>query len=427
MGGLNLFIISFSPPPSSFVVYEFTVFDLQRRPVCLDQFRQMVVLVVNVASFAPNAAEQYEQLEQLQREFGHAGFAVLAFPCNQFGGHELLDGPVIGETVAARLGAPSVAVFDKVRVNGTESCQLFTYLKGHAPAKDGALHIANNFTKFLVAKDGQVFQRYEPEVPVAALRDDVRTLLTAQAVHKADVTRSGTVVTVDMATSPMRPVPASQPRPCVSIPPPPGTSLSADLTRALGNIKTVDDLDQQWQYVRPQMSGGEASASSKPHVTSPADRAGPAYTTLTVPGGARKYLRFHSANNSMEQDDGDLDLLNNTTVIPSQEPAAMPPAPGPTQHELHNMTHPLPARTRHLSWDSGRGGSSHLDLTTLHAPPARARGPPSSKYRDDSGLECSARLSESKMSLVSRDSDGNISLGGRSFLSVGSSFVMTFV
>src|SRR5690242_2029770 len=46
-----------------------------------------VLLVVNTASkcgFTP----QYAGIEALWREFGHRGFEVLAFPCNQFGKQE---------------------------------------------------------------------------------------------------------------------------------------------------------------------------------------------------------------------------------------------------------------------------------------------------------------------------------------------------
>ncbi|HYA59403.1 MAG TPA: glutathione peroxidase, partial [Burkholderiaceae bacterium] len=50
-------------------------------------FAGKVLLIVNVASkcgFTP----QYEGLESLYRQFADRGFAVLGFPCDQFGHQE---------------------------------------------------------------------------------------------------------------------------------------------------------------------------------------------------------------------------------------------------------------------------------------------------------------------------------------------------
>ncbi len=53
----------------------------------LRQYEGKVLLIVNTASkcgFTP----QYEGLEALHRELAPRGFAVLGFPCNQFGAQE---------------------------------------------------------------------------------------------------------------------------------------------------------------------------------------------------------------------------------------------------------------------------------------------------------------------------------------------------
>ena len=66
-------------------VYDFTAQSLAGEEVPLKRFEGQVLLIVNTAS-ACGFTPQYKGLEQLQRELSPRGFAVLGFPCNQFGG-----------------------------------------------------------------------------------------------------------------------------------------------------------------------------------------------------------------------------------------------------------------------------------------------------------------------------------------------------
>jgi glutathione peroxidase-family protein len=49
-------------------------------------------------------------------------------------------------------------MFAKIDVNGDDAAELYTVLKGDGP------DIAWNFTKFLVGRDGEVLERFEPQV-----------------------------------------------------------------------------------------------------------------------------------------------------------------------------------------------------------------------------------------------------------------------
>jgi len=53
----------------------------------LEPYRGKVLLIVNVAS-ACGFTPQYQGLEVLWRKYRDRGFAVLGFPCNQFGRQE---------------------------------------------------------------------------------------------------------------------------------------------------------------------------------------------------------------------------------------------------------------------------------------------------------------------------------------------------
>ena len=92
-------------------VYDFTVMDIHDRMVSLGAWRGQVLLIVNTASrcgFTP----QYADLEVLQQRYRERGFSVLAFPCNQFGGHGLSIRPAERKLMTAggeQLGAGAEA------------------------------------------------------------------------------------------------------------------------------------------------------------------------------------------------------------------------------------------------------------------------------------------------------------------------------
>src|SRR6185436_3772507 len=69
------------------VLGDFRVHTLEGDPVSLGDWKGKVVLVVNTAS-ACGYTPQYAGLEKLHQELAPRGFAVLGFPCNEFGGQE---------------------------------------------------------------------------------------------------------------------------------------------------------------------------------------------------------------------------------------------------------------------------------------------------------------------------------------------------
>jgi glutathione peroxidase len=144
----------------------------------LGDFRGMVLLIVNVASqcgFTP----QYAGLETLYREFKDRGFAVLGFPCNQFGGQE----PGSDADIAAFCGSTydvTFPMFGKVDVNGPASHPLFRLLKTSRKGLLGTESIKWNFTKFLVDRRGAIVRRYAPSEAPAGIRRDIVELLAVE-------------------------------------------------------------------------------------------------------------------------------------------------------------------------------------------------------------------------------------------------------
>ena len=103
------------------------------------------------------------------------GFAVLGFPCNQFGGQEPGDAKQI-EQFCSRNYAVTFPMFAKVDVNGDKAHPLFKYLKNQ---KFGLLgpSIKWNFTKFLVDRSGKVVARHAPTAIPAGLKKEIEALL----------------------------------------------------------------------------------------------------------------------------------------------------------------------------------------------------------------------------------------------------------
>src|SRR6476659_4785791 len=65
----------------------FTVKDIDGKPVPLSRYHGQVVLITNVASFCGNTP-QYSSLEKLYQTYHGKGFTVLGFPSNDFGKQE---------------------------------------------------------------------------------------------------------------------------------------------------------------------------------------------------------------------------------------------------------------------------------------------------------------------------------------------------
>jgi len=141
----------------------------------LSAWEGQVLLIVNTASkcgFTP----QYEGLEALWRKYKDRGFAVLAFPCNQFGGQEPGDNEEIAQFCTTKFDV-SFPVFGKIEVNGPGAAPIYRYLKREAPGVLGSEAIKWNFTKFLVDRSGKVVHRYAPMTKPEDIASDIEALL----------------------------------------------------------------------------------------------------------------------------------------------------------------------------------------------------------------------------------------------------------
>lgn len=142
----------------------------------LSAYRGRAVLVVNVASkcgFTP----QYKGLQALYERLHPRGFEILAFPCDQFGHQEPGTDAEIAGFCEKNFGV-TFPLFRKIEVNGKGAHPLYTWLKAE---KGGVLGSAIkwNFSKFLVAPDGTVVERFAPTTKPEALAAQVEAVLPA--------------------------------------------------------------------------------------------------------------------------------------------------------------------------------------------------------------------------------------------------------
>ena len=134
-----------------------------------------MLLIVNVASrcgFTP----QYSGLEALYRKYRDRGFAVLGFPCNQFGAQEPGSEADIGAFCSSQYDV-TFPMFAKIEVNGSGTHALYQLLKSARPGVLGTEAIKWNFTKFLVDREGRVVTRHAPRDTPESLAAAIEALL----------------------------------------------------------------------------------------------------------------------------------------------------------------------------------------------------------------------------------------------------------
>lgn len=179
-------------------IYDFKVKDNKGNDVELAQYKGKVLLIVNTATecgFTP----QYNDLDSLYDAYASKGLEILDFPCNQFGGQAPGTDVEIEEFCTLRFNT-TFPRFTKVDVNGENEISLYTFLKsekgfaGFDPAHPltKILHdmfskadpdyaekadIKWNFTKFLIDREGNVVERFEPTATKDVLAPAIEKLI----------------------------------------------------------------------------------------------------------------------------------------------------------------------------------------------------------------------------------------------------------
>jgi glutathione peroxidase len=141
-------------------LYDTKIAGLDGEPDQLSAQKGNVTLMVNVASQC-GLTPQYAGLQKIYDQFRDRGFAVLGFPCNQFGAQEPGTSDEIKTFCETSYGV-TFPMFEKIEVNGEGRHPLYTELTETADAEGHTGDIRWNFEKFLVSRDGDVLARFSP-------------------------------------------------------------------------------------------------------------------------------------------------------------------------------------------------------------------------------------------------------------------------
>ncbi len=176
-------------------VHDFKVNKKNGEEVCLRDYKDKVLLIVNTASKC-GFTSQYAELEKLYIQYHDQGLVILAIPSNQSAGQEPGSDTEIQNFCQVNYGV-TFPVLAKSEVRGENAQPLYKYLisqKGFAGLEflgeklEGFLknnlpeflvgdEVKWNFTKFLVDKNGNVVQRYESMVNPLDIAPDIEKLL----------------------------------------------------------------------------------------------------------------------------------------------------------------------------------------------------------------------------------------------------------
>jgi glutathione peroxidase len=147
-------------PESAYTsVYDFTVNDIDGKPVKLDAYKGKVVLIVNVASKC-GYTPQYEGLQATYAKYKDQGLVILGFPANNFMGQEPGTNEEIKQFCSLKYNV-TFPLFAKISVKGEDKHALYKFLTDKATNPDFGGEISWNFNKFLVDKNGKIIARFE--------------------------------------------------------------------------------------------------------------------------------------------------------------------------------------------------------------------------------------------------------------------------
>lgn len=145
-------------------VYQFTMNDIDEKPVDLSKYKGKVILIVNVASKCGHTP-QYEDLQALYDKNKDKDFVILGFPANNFLSQEPGTDADI-KTFCTKNYGVTFPMFSKISVKGKDMAPLYKFLTSKEENGVVDAPVKWNFQKFLIDKEGRVVTFFSPGTKV---------------------------------------------------------------------------------------------------------------------------------------------------------------------------------------------------------------------------------------------------------------------
>ena len=137
------------------LAYEFKFKDLDGSDLNLSEYKDKVIVVVNVASQC-GFTSQYEDMQKIWEKYQSKGIIILGVPSNDFGSQEPGNNQEIKNFCEAKFGI-SFPMTEKVSVKGENAHPFYKWAKKN----HGKSAVPKwNFHKIIIGKNGKIVGTY---------------------------------------------------------------------------------------------------------------------------------------------------------------------------------------------------------------------------------------------------------------------------
>ena len=137
------------------LAYEFSFNDLDGSRLKLSDYKNKVIIIINVASKC-GFTNQYEDMQKVWEKYQQKGLVIIGVPSNDFGAQEPGSSKEIKNFCEAKFGI-SFPMTEKVKVKGDEAHPFYLWAKKY----HGKSAVPKwNFHKIIINKDGKIAETF---------------------------------------------------------------------------------------------------------------------------------------------------------------------------------------------------------------------------------------------------------------------------
>jgi len=137
------------------LAYDFNFNDLDGSALNLSEFKNKVIVIINVASQC-GFTNQYEDLQNIWEKYQKSGLIIIGIPSNDFGSQEPGNNKEIKNFCEAKFGI-TFPMTEKVKVKGKDAHPFYKWAKDN----HGKSAVPKwNFHKIIINKNGKIVETF---------------------------------------------------------------------------------------------------------------------------------------------------------------------------------------------------------------------------------------------------------------------------